>query len=512
MGQQEAETEKWQGLLKEQRVGSPDAVEDPLDARKGHTYREVKQNGDREISMTGRGITCPSHGSSLLAPGDRGMDQMGVKEACPVRELTGLRESSLSLQTVERCPTQPGHQTIIWQILQGDGVNLNCLGDEKGTQLKMANSQWGSNASEDTGSAVPEISQGDVLETVELCGEGRESREQGKQPAERKKGCSELTEAMVDHSFKVHTRNKFPIFSKYDRKNRYRLEPDISDTGEYFDECLISEENFQQNSCLDEHKRAVIEGGTWNRNPNTHTKETANNYPIYRKDFSCIPSLKRNQGIQSEERIYECSLCSRYFNQKEHLVKHQQLHFEENRHECSEDGGIFTFRNIVVKPQRIHVGEKPYQCSQCGKCFSRSSNLKIHQRNHTGEKPYKCPDCAKKFSRSEYLRKHQRIHTGEKPYKCSLCGKSFHQGGDLKKHQVIHTKEKPYKCFQCGKGFSWSEYLKIHERIHTGEKPYTCPECGKCFSRNIYLKNHQRVHTEHMKVFCVQKASENALE
>ncbi|XP_062978654.1 zinc finger protein ZFP2-like [Elgaria multicarinata webbii] len=425
------------------------------------------------------------------------------------KEPTDPKETSLSLRMVRQNLTQTGPQTIVWQVLREDG-------DEKRGQVKM---ECGGNEPEDTPRAAPQGSQANVLEKAELHEEGCDSRSGGEnQPVGRKNECNELKESLIRQPPKGHRKDNMPMFSKYGRRYRYRLEPDMIDSGEDQDGCLMTEEEVQQNTCLDEYQKMItgesksefsdcLKGGSSNRDQNNHGEEKPSNTSKRGNSFNYTKSLTRNQEIQSEARPYECSHCRKCFRQYVNLMSHQRIHTGEKPYKCPECKKSFRQMGTLIKHQRIHTGEKPYKCAHCGKCFNQVGYLKIHQRIHTGEKPYKCSQCEKSFSRSEHLKKHQRIHTGEKPYKCLECGKRFKRGGDLKIHQRIHTGEKPYKCSHCGKSFRQSENVKKHQRIHTGEKPYKCSECGKCFRYGGQLKTHQRTHSNHMKVHCVKKAS-----
>ena len=105
---------------------------------------------------------------------------------------------------------------------------------------------------------------------------------------------------------------------------------------------------------------------------------------------------------------------------------------------------------------KVHSNEKPYQCLLCSKTFSRSENLDQHMRSHTGDRPFKCPLCSKSFTQSGNMETHKRIHSGEKPFKCPLCPKSFSHSGNMERHKKIHTGERPFKCPQCPKSFTQS--------------------------------------------------------
>ncbi|XP_062979648.1 zinc finger protein with KRAB and SCAN domains 7-like [Elgaria multicarinata webbii] len=550
--QQEAETGQRQPCLsvlrgiilpvsKEEQQDFLDTEEGPLDAVKGQIYKEAKRNSDAEINVLGSGIKFTSHTNSSLSAEELETIQSGVKEG-EVKH----NKSRLSLQILSPSLNQPAQETVVWQVLQEEVDNVDFLGDEKGSQVKMENSQCAGNEPEDTPRTAPQRSEVNVLETAEMQEEGCQSKDgQEKQPVGREKECNELTEqltAAISPPSEVCTSDNMPTFSKYGRRYRYTSElVTMMHTREDHTECQVSEETAQRNVCFDqtvltgESTSELSEngkGGNLRRYQSNHTGEKPDHPAEFGKSFSYMKSLKRNQGIQSEERPYECSQCKKCFSQREHLLNHQQLHTGEKRHECPQCGILFTFRNALVRHQKIHTAGKPekgsqpgkcfnqggflkinqgihteqksYSCSQCGKCFRDRENLKRHLRIHTGEKPYKCSQCGKSFRRSEHLKNHQSVHTGEKPYKCSQCGKCFSYRNYLKIHQRIHTGEKPYKCPECGRSFTRNETLKTHQRIHTGEKPYECSQCGKYFRNRVYLKNHQRIHTGEKSYECSQ--------
>ncbi|XP_044308816.1 zinc finger protein 383-like [Varanus komodoensis] len=539
MGQQEAKTRKWQGSVKEECEDSLNTEEEPLEAVKGQMYEEAKGNSDVEINILGSGIKCPRLSSSSFPAEGQERCQTGLREGA-----VNVKETGVYLQIVKQSLTQPGQQTMVWQVLQEDGGNMGSLGDENGSQVKMEHSQCAGNEPEETPRMVAQISQVNVLEAAEMQEEGHLSKGgQGAQPVGRENRCNELAgdfPAAISHPFEIYTKENMSLFSKYGRKYCCRSELEMMHSVEGRDEYPMSEENLQQNSYFDQPQRIIKGEGELSdygeghiiSHQSNHTEEKPSNSPECGKSFSFQKSLKRSQGIQSEGKPYECSQCGKVFSQRERLKNHLQLHTGEKRHECPECGKRFSSKEVLTRHQRIHTGERPHKCPQCGKCFSQRGDLKRHQRIHTAEKPFKCSQCGKCFSRKEPLQKHQRIHTGEKPYECSHCRKCFgrkehlmnhqqvHTGGKLHecsqcgkrftfrevltRHQRIHTGEKPYECSHCGKCFNQCGDMKRHRRIHTGEKPYECPECGKSFSRREHLKDHQRIHTGEKPFKCIE--------
>ncbi|XP_040858322.1 protein ZNF783 [Ochotona curzoniae] len=89
-------------------------------------------------------------------------------------------------------------------------------------------------------------------------------------------------------------------------------------------------------------------------------------------------------------KVYHCSECLRFFQQKKSLLLHQRLHTGNSQGwpACPYCGKAFRRRSDLFRHQRIHTGERPYQCLQCGRAFNRSHHLAVHMqthaRSHTG--------------------------------------------------------------------------------------------------------------------------------
>uniref|UniRef100_A0A8C2RWL2 PR/SET domain 15 n=1 Tax=Capra hircus TaxID=9925 RepID=A0A8C2RWL2_CAPHI len=94
-------------------------------------------------------------------------------------------------------------------------------------------------------------------------------------------------------------------------------------------------------------------------------------------------------------------------------------------------------RRKVVRQLGEH--RRVYQCSICSKVFQNSSNLSRHVRSH-GDKLFKCEECAKLFSRKESLKqhvsyKHSRNEVdSEYRYRCGTCEKTFRIQSALEFH------------------------------------------------------------------------------
>ncbi|XP_008064187.1 protein ZNF783 [Carlito syrichta] len=93
------------------------------------------------------------------------------------------------------------------------------------------------------------------------------------------------------------------------------------------------------------------------------------------------------------------------------------------------------------------VGRRPtptkvYHCSECLRFFQQRKSLLLHQRLHTGNSQGwpACPYCGKAFRRPSDLFRHQRIHTGERPYQCPQCGRTFNRHHHLAVHMQTHAR------------------------------------------------------------------------
>ncbi|XP_007444388.1 zinc finger protein 436-like [Python bivittatus] len=510
---QQDRTENSPKPLKEEPMDFVVAEKKPLNAAERPICGKTEQNV--EIGLQGNGFKPPSPSPSSLPP-----EGEEIEQTCGKERSKHLKETGGSLQIVKRSFTQPGRQTMLWQVLQkDDGGNTDILGDEMENHIKVELPLGEETELEGRCQTESHIKYGHAPMPTETQEEMCKSEEQlGKLSVGMHNKCIKFAEhltASIRQPSEVLTGREVTMFPNCDRRYHYKLERDETHTSEDFQNCPMSAINLPHNVYINKLDKTIRDGGqceltkqsdgdTVNCYRSYHIVKKPNDSSKCGKSSSYTKSLKTNQGIPSEERPYKCSQCGKYFSRRSTLKTHQRIHTGEKPYRCSQCGKSFIQRVHLKRHQRTHTGEEPYKCPQCGKCFSQKINLIYHQSIHTGEKPYKCSECGKSFRWSKCLKIHQRIHAGEKPYQCSQCGKCFSQGGDLKKHQRIHTGEKPYKCSECGKSFSRTEHLKSHQRTHTGEKPYQCSQCGKCFILTGDLKRHQRTHTGEKPYKCCQ--------
>nr|XP_008104125.2 PREDICTED: zinc finger protein 25 [Anolis carolinensis]XP_016847358.1 PREDICTED: zinc finger protein 25 [Anolis carolinensis] len=554
-GQVETEAEPGEGSLQDVCVGSLEAERKSPDSAQGQIYEEAKPVKDVEIPLLGVGIQCPSPSIPVFPPEGQVKTEAGLGEG-----LLDCRDTGVSLHRVEQTLSQPGQQTIFWQVLQEEGGNVLPFGEGTATSLKVEESQHGGDELEERNGAVPFVNEGDGPLMAETFGERSDEMEcwNGMNiaqqveslPAEASQWSLPMASNIHKTGYKLrgqelkklvererkHTKSLIgadnkasremgkSLFSKYGRKlhnvsdvfvglnpGKKDVEcPEVDERSKSNGQSLQGYQNVPTERKL--HKCATSEYGFKSRaHVATHQQSRIGQKPYQcsqcQKCFRRKDNLLNHQISHTGVKPYKCSQCSKCFTRKYGLKEHQKTHTGESTYECSQCGRCFVHRSNLKNHQRIHTGEKPYKCSQCGKCFTVRSSLKGHQRIHTGEKPYECSQCGKSFTLRSTLKDHQRIHTGEKPYECSQCDKCFVHRISLKYHQTIHTGEKPYECSQCGKCFNHRVKLKRHQRIHTEEKPYECSQCGKCFRQRSHLSVHRRIHTR-KKLYCAPNVEE----
>lgn len=256
----------------------------------------------------------------------------------------------------------------------------------------------------------------------------------------------------------------------------------------------------------------------------------------------------RYHGKQHEDKPYICTICSKSFKIRQHLVIHSHTHIELQQrsteqpidakptYSCTKCTKVFINRgNLVNHAAECHGNVKNFSCEICSKSFKYNVQLRIHMRTHSGERPHTCEICHRGFSQLSNLRSHRKVHSKVKPYKCqlclksftmldnltvhslkcikdkyrcTLCSKSFAKEGNLISHLQCHSEgvvEKNFKCEMCPKSFKNKEDWKRHVRVHTGEKPYICDICNKGFAQKANLLSHRKTHLKPDVIFKCEK-------
>ncbi|XP_067321379.1 zinc finger and SCAN domain-containing protein 31-like isoform X2 [Anolis sagrei] len=379
------------------------------------------------------------------------------------------KDIGTSLQSVEQSLSQPGQQTIFWQVLQEEGRSTQAFGEVKATSLKVEVSQHGGDELEERPGAVKLVYQGDGLLTTEMCGQrsgGKSScikmedpPPEGPLPMETLKGWEEVSPWSLQVTNEIH---KPRWDSKEQKKKKLPLE------GE--NKCS----KFAEGRLPEVNKNCAMQtaGG----------KSLSSRYSR-RHHYNARLVAMHNKG-----NLFLCPTLGETIQQKSNLEKHQGSAVGKKQPQLSESRKSFHPGVDSVQSQAL-----------CGPSTSGKSRLNIKalsqdQGFQTKAKPYQCSQCGKSYRHRKALTQHQKIHTGKKHHRCSICGKGFYYKDPLLRHQRVHTGDKPYQCSQCGKWFRQKAHLMSHQTVHTGEKPFKCPKCGKDFSRRDKLIRHQSVH------------------
>jgi len=122
---------------------------------------------------------------------------------------------------------------------------------------------------------------------------------------------------------------------------------------------------------------------------------------------------------EHEVRKFCCSVCSKKFKQKHHLMDHQLT---------------------------VHSEERPSPCTTCNKKFKCRGNLKTHARVHSESRPFPYGVCRKTFKTAVEVRLHSsRLHSNSRPFHCkeSQCRSNFRTRPQLRIHALVHSTVMP---------------------------------------------------------------------
>ncbi|XP_060006941.1 PR domain zinc finger protein 15 isoform X2 [Lagenorhynchus albirostris] len=222
--------------------------------------------------------------------------------------------------------------------------------------------------------------------------------------------------------------------------------------------------------------------------------------------------------LGEHRRVYQCSICSKVFQNSSNLSRHVRSHGDK-LFKCEECTKLFSRKeslkqHVSYKHSRNEVdSEYRYRCGTCEKTFRIQSALEFHNCR-TDDKTFQCEMCFRFFSTNSNLSKHKKKH-GDKKFACEVCNKMFYRKDVMLDHQrrhlegvrrvkredaeaggaenLVRYRKEPSGCPVCGKVFSCRSNMNKHLLTH-GDKKYTCEICGRRFFRVDVLRDHIHVH------------------
>lgn len=205
--------------------------------------------------------------------------------------------------------------------------------------------------------------------------------------------------------------SEYLVFIVQDCKKSFRSQTNLQQhirnhSSDYPYVCDVCGKAFKQPGRLNHHRKGHFQEYRW---PCSYCSEKFKSLFSYKNHLAKThPEMKKEIEESTNIKLFQCSICTRMFGDKEDLVRH-------------------TY---------IHKNEKPFKCSHCGKGFNDRSNLRQHERTHVGEKKHVCDICQKPFIQKRDLRSHK--YSCERKHQEFDLEKSLEGQGEI---QVMNVEE-----------------------------------------------------------------------
>ena len=91
-------------------------------------------------------------------------------------------------------------------------------------------------------------------------------------------------------------------------------------------------------------------------------------------------------------RAYYCLICDEAYDSK-------LVHTMEKPHKCKIGSKAFSLEGNMRRHKMTHSEDRLFQCSECSRTFKNKENLKVHvKRIHLKILSFKCQDCHSQFT------------------------------------------------------------------------------------------------------------------
>lgn len=143
-----------------------------------------------------------------------------------------------------------------------------------------------------------------------------------------------------------------------------------------------------------------------------------------------------------------------------------------------------------------------YQCSVCSKRYKRREHLLRHSSSHTSERPYRCTSCDGSFQRADVLKRHVRTCNGgssRSGARRRACDRCVRQKKACSSHQPCRScSKKGVACFYSSN--SEAEDLAVHAES-IGSSDASRGTCGSTGLPSLSMNMPFGITTEELEAF-----------